>query len=222
MHKYSLTQEDGHIFIELEGRLWLFDTGAPESFGRPNNLTVADKHFFVGESYLGLSDDTLSKFVGVECSGLLGADVLGHFDHILAVENTALTVSTDELSHLGQSVQLELFMGIPIVTATVVENDYRMFFDTGAQISYLQNDSLTDFPFLGSVSDFYPGIGQFQTDTYKVPVSFSGVKFSLRCGTLPSLLGMTLMMAGTQGIIGNAILSNRTVGYFPRRRLLSI
>ena len=39
-------------------------------------------------------------------------------------------------------------------------------------------------------------------------------------GTLPGLLGMTLMMAGAQGIIGNQILTNRVVGYFPRRRLL--
>lgn len=31
---------------------------------------------------------------------------------------------------------------------------------------------------------------------------------------------MTLMMAGAQGIIGNQILTNRVVGYFPRRRLL--
>ncbi len=31
-------------------------------------------------------------------------------------------------------------MGIPIVTASVGWSDYRMFFDTGAQISYFQED----------------------------------------------------------------------------------
>jgi len=31
---------------------------------------------------------------------------------------------------------------------------------------------------------------------------------------------MTLKAAETEGIVGNAILSNRTVGYFPRRRRL--
>jgi hypothetical protein len=31
---------------------------------------------------------------------------------------------------------------------------------------------------------------------------------------------MSLMMAGTKGIVGNAILNNRTVGCFPRRRAM--
>ena len=51
-------------------------------------------------------------------------------------------------------------------------------------------------------------------------MSFGGVVFTLRCGTLPGLLGMRLLVAGTQGTVGNAILKNRTVGYFPRRRVM--
>jgi hypothetical protein len=31
---------------------------------------------------------------------------------------------------------------------------------------------------------------------------------------------MTLMMAGTEGIIGNEILQDRVAGYFPRRQEL--
>ncbi len=111
---------------------------------------------------------------------------------------------------------------VPIVTARVGSTDYRMFFDTGAQISYFQDDSIADFPAAGSLTDFYPGIGQFQTDTHEVPVSLEGVQFTLLCGTLPGQLGMGLMMADTQGIVGNAILRDRVVAYFPRRRVLGL
>ena len=41
-----------------------------------------------------------------------------------------------------------------------------MFFDTGAQISYFQSPSLKDFPSNGTVKDFYPAIGEFETETY--------------------------------------------------------
>jgi len=41
-------------------------------------------------------------------------------------------------------------------------------------------------------------------------------------GPLFSLLGATLMMADAAGIIGNQILCNRIVGYFPRRRALAL
>ncbi len=211
---------DGHLFVGLNDDLWLLDTGAPTSFGASRNFTFAGEQFSVGDGYLGLNAAKLSQFVGVPCVGLLGADVIGQFDHIFDTAGGKLTVSTAELTHDGQSVKLDEFMGIPIVTARIGGSDHRMFFDTGAQISYFQDDSLAGFPPAGSVTDFYPGVGQFKTDTHEVPVSLGGVVFTLRCGTLPGILGMTLMMAGTTGIVSNAILSNRTVGYFPRRRVM--
>jgi hypothetical protein len=64
-------------------------------------------------------------------------------------------------------------MGIPIVTAQIGGRAHRMFFDTGAQISYLQSDALKTFP-----------------------------------------------AAGSEGIVGNAILEKRTIGYFPRRGVM--
>lgn len=220
MSTLPLQLRDGHLFVELGGDLWLLDTGAPASFGASSSLTIAGEQFSLDTSYLGLTAETLSQFVGLPCVGLLGADVLGRFDHIFDTTGGRLTVSTAKLPHGGQTIRLDDFMGIPIVAARVGDRDYRMFFDTGAQISYFQGDSLTEYPSAGSVTDFYPGVGQFQTDTYNVPVSLGGVAFTLRCGALPGLLGMTLMMARTEGIVGNAILSNRRVGYFPRRHTL--
>ncbi len=222
MHTLPLQFRDGHLFVELGGELWLLDTGAPTSFGTSSRLAIADERFNVGPSYLGLTAETLSQFVRVPCAGLLGADVLGRFDHILDSRGGTLTLSTAELSHAGAIVPLDDFMGIPIVTARIDGHDYRMFFDTGAQISYFQGDSLTQFPSAGSVTDFYPGFGQFQTDTHDVPVSLAGVPFILRCGTLPGLLGMTLMMANTAGIIGSQICRDRSIGFFPRRRVLHL
>jgi hypothetical protein len=220
MNTLPLQLKDGQLFAELSGELWLLDTGARTSFGRSGNLSLAGEEFRLGTSYLGLTAVTLTRFVGVQCVGLLGADVLSRFDHILDEANGTLTISTAELAHSGHLARLAEFMGIPIITAQIAGTDYRMFFDTGAQISYFHDDSLTHFPSAGSVTDFYPGVGQFQTDTHEVPVMLGGVSFTLRCGTLPELLRATLMMADTEGIVGNEILRNRVVGYFPRRRSL--
>lgn len=212
----------GHLFVELEGNLWLVDTGAPTSFGVSQNLTIDGERFIPESSYFGLTAESLSGHVGVKCSGLLGADILGRFDHIFDTAKGTLLISSSELSHDGQNIPLDEFMGIPIITARVDASDYRMFFDSGAQISYFQNNSLSSFPSAGTFTDFYPGVGQFQTETHEVPVSLDGVSFVLRCGSLPGLLGATLMMADTQGIIGNSVLIDRVVGFFPRRGLLSL
>jgi hypothetical protein len=213
---------DGHLFVEIDGWLWLFDTGAPTSFGESNEITLDVQRFRLCNGYMGLSAATLSQFTGVECRGLIGADILGKFDHLLDVPSGTVTISTGDLEHTGKTLPLSEFMGIPILTARIASSDYRMFFDTGAQISYFQEDTITDFPSAGTVTDFYPGVGQFQTDTHQVQVGLGESTFTLRCGTLPGLLGATLMMAGTSGIIGNQIMENRIIGYFPRRNVLCL
>jgi hypothetical protein len=220
MTRLPLHLRNGHLFVETAGALWLFDTGAPTSFGFSSALTLAGEKVRLGSNYLGLNAATLSSFVAVECVGLLGADFLGRFDFILDAPNGKVTISTKELDHSGLNVHLDEFMGIPIVSAHIRGIDYRMFFDTGAQISYFQHDSLATFPVAGCVTDFYPGVGQFQTETYKVDIKLGGVGFTLCCGVLPGLLGATLMMAETEGIIGNQVIANRSVGYFPRRHSL--
>lgn len=155
-------------------------------------------------------------------AGLLGLDVLTHFDHILNVPAGTLTVSTDPLPHAGQPIPLDEFMGVPIVTAQILGSSCRMMFDTGAKISYFQHDLLASFPPLGNVKDFYPGFGEFETPTYQVAMSLGGIPLTLRCGRLPGLLGDTLMMTTVQGILGNEIFSRRTIGYFPRWRKITI
>ncbi len=80
-----------------------------------------------------------------------------------------------------------------------------MFLDTGAKISYLKKSLTAGSPLTGRVDDFYPGIGRFQTTTFKTAVAVMGETVVLNCGNLPSLLETTLTMAGCAGIIGNDI-----------------
>lgn len=222
MTTIPLEFRNGHLFIDLSGRRWLLDTGAPESFGEGGGIEVAGKNLDLTTNHLGFDAKALSSCVGVACAGLIGADILGHFDHIIDVSGGKLTMSRGHLSHDGILVPLSQFMGIPILTVKLDAIEFRMFFDTGAQISYLQDDATSRYPHAGYVSDFFPGYGQFQTETREIPFQISNQSFLIRCGRLPTLLGMTLSMAKVQGILGNAILTDRVVGYFPRRNMLTI
>ena len=111
----------------------------------------------------------------------------------------------------------DFVMGVPIVAARIADSDYRMFFDTGAQFSFFQDDSISDFPATGKVTDFYPGAGPFETDTHQVDLSLGDLSLTLRGGTLPGFLGDLLKSANAQGIVGNESMRGRVSGYFPRR-----
>ena len=220
IHDLPLQILNGHVFVRIGEALWLLDTGAPNSFGLTRSLVLGNEVFNLNTNYLGLTANTLSQYVGITCSGLIGMDILSRFDCLFDAISVKFTFAAGEIIRSSQNIGLDVFMGIPIIEARIEGRDYRMFFDTGAQISYLQCDSLTDFPTAGVVTDFYPGVGQFDTDIHNVSVSIGENIFNLRCGVLPGLLGMSLKMASVQGIIGNAILCDRIIGFFPRRKTI--
>ncbi len=213
---------NGHLFLILDGSRWLVDTGAPTSFGEGSCHLIDNGQRAMPKGYMGLTAAALSGFVGEECQGLIGADVLNGFDHVIDVPAGIWTVSDQSLEHPGKNLVLDYFMGIPIVTATIAGAERRLFFDTGAQVSYFQDEALADFPTSGVVDDFYPGFGSFQTATHALPVMLAGETVTLRCGSLPGMLGMSLMMADVKGILGNEILRERIVGFFPKRRILRV
>ena len=87
----------GHIFVQIDGELWLIDTGSPGSFGASGSLVIGDERVALDISYNNLAAETLSQFVGVPCVGLLGMDILGRFDLVFDVADGKLTISTENL-----------------------------------------------------------------------------------------------------------------------------
>ncbi len=80
MCTFALLNESGHLFVQVGGERWLIDTGAPGSFGRDGGFVFGGMRFDIATSQFGLDVAALSESVGVECAGLLGADVLGRFE----------------------------------------------------------------------------------------------------------------------------------------------
>ena len=221
MHNFKLNVVRGHLFVKIEEDDWLLDTGAPTSFGT-SKIGIEGRDFLVTNSYMGLTAEQLTTFVGHPTVGIIGADILNEFDVLIDMKNESVSFSTEQIALDGEALELDGFMGIPIIIARIGGIERKMFFDTGAQISYFQDDSIKTFPPAGMVTDFFPGIGQFQTETYRVNITLGSVPYDLCCGSLPLLLGMTLMMADTEGVIGNEVLYGRLAGYFPRSHKLVI
>jgi hypothetical protein len=109
-------------------------------------------------------------------------------------------------------------MGVPIVTADVGGTRLKMFFDTGAKVSYVDEKTANAYPRVGTAQDFYVTIGPFQTAIHRIPMLLGSLIIDLECGTLPQSLQLSLAAAGAVGIVGNAILVNFMVAYLPRRK----
>jgi hypothetical protein len=208
--------------VRIDGRDLLLDTGVPTSFGELPCLTVGSREFHIASSYLGLTPDVLSEHLGQPAAGVLGMDLLCHFDILIDVQAGQIAFSEDPLDFPGEGIEIETFMGIPTIEVSISSERHRMVFDTGAQISYWQDDALQAFPSAGVLTDFFPGLGRFESDTFQVEMILGGSAYRLRCGRLPELLGMALAMTGADGIVGNEILKYRTAAFLPRSSKLVI
>lgn len=220
MQRLSLALASGHLVVTMGEHRWLLDTGSPVSFGQATTLELDGQRFTVAEEYMGLDAAGLSALVGEPLSGLLGTDILSRLDIELDLGAGWLGVSLQPLELRGVETALDEFMGLPILLIESDDGEHRMFFDTGAQISYFQHNGLGRFRSAGELRDFFPGLGEFHTDTHIVPFRMGPLAFEFRCGRLPELLGLTLAIAGVDGIVGNEICVGRKIGYFARRRLL--
>ena len=221
-YEYSYELVDGHIILDDGPNQLLIDTGAQSSVGNTSQLYFAGKSYVVLDEYMGVSPDSLSCNVGTTIHGLVGIDILSQFDILIDSNACMIVMSEEELPTEGDCLSVDAFMGIPIIDASVSGITVKMFFDTGAKHSYLNPELIVAFPVLGTESDFYPGLGEFNTQIFSVPIRIGSKNTILRMGTLPKLLQATLMMANTDGILGTAVLDVFSILFAPRRKTISL
>jgi hypothetical protein len=221
-HEYEYKLIDGHIMVKDGNKQLLIDTGAPVSVGDSSPLAFAGGSYSMQNRYRETSPASLSKSVGTPVNALVGADILNRYDVSIDPIVQKFSLSEDEVPLVGALLGLDSFMGIPIVEARVGKDTVRMFFDTGAKLSYLDPERTNAFPSVGTESDFYPGIGDFSTNAFDIPIVLASENILLRVGNLPELLRRTLMMADTGGILGTAILRTHKVTFAPRRRTMTL
>jgi len=215
-YQYAVT--DGHLIAVVDKLRCLIDTVAPTSVSDTTPFKFAGRSQPVEHSYMGVSCVSLSADVGAHIDALVGADILNQYDMLIDPSASTITLSDEPQSLEGETIVLDEFMGIPIIQASVADQSIRMFFDTGAKLSYLDPVIIRAFRDAGPEQDFYPGVGKFRTQTFTVPISVGTEEIFLRVGVLPQLLQMTLMIADTSGILGTAILGNHIVCFAPRRQ----
>ena len=213
---------NGHVLVEVEQDRVLVDTGSPHSIGNaPTFAFMGDDHR-LQSSFQGASIDQISALVGTRVTVLLGGDILSRYDMRLDLDAGTATFSVDEMPCAGHTAHLEYFTGVPIVQVGVGGHGRRLFFDTGAKLSYLHSSLAQGLPRVGRDRDFFPGFGEFEVELVNQQVDICGRQVPLAFGSLPMLLETALLLAGVEGILGAGVFEGARVTYAPRRGLLAI
>jgi len=211
MERFQIKLVEGHPIIKDGENLIFIDTGAPSTIHTSDNLTFCSNHYDCSTNYLGLTASSISKMLGTEITTLLGTDVLSDFKILFDYRNGFVEFSREEIEFDGVDLKISSFMGVPIMSFSIANQMLNFFLDTGAKLSYLPSTITQNYESIGTDRDFYPGIGEFETNCFEIPTSLGGQGFIVKYGNLPTLLQMTLTLAGADGIIGFDFFNNFTV-----------
>ena len=201
---------DGHVLLDVGGDLWILDTGSPASMGTRPLVWRGETHQLPPD--LGWVDvGYLASELGREVIGLVGADQLQGIDIVFALDEGWLELGTSLDLPTSVNLPVEWIAGVPVVPVRIAGTETTAFLDTGAPVSYSQEVDLGTYPPLGTVEDFYPGFGSFQSRTAAVPIEIGDVALTIRVGRLPDELGMMLAFGGVTTIVGTEVMRGRHV-----------
>ena len=231
MATYPLHLQGGHLYVEVNGQRWLFDTGTAISYGSTPSLTLADRSFALkpimtgkpGKPIIGVPK--LAQFLGVPCAGVLGLDIIREFDWTLNAAKRTCTATTEAVPIRDRSVPLLAEGGALGAQVSVRDRPYRLRLDTGFQLTFLEHPAIENFPSAGKGRDFHVYFlgGWFQTDSFHVPMKL-GAEFAadnLRTGRLPASLRKEILPEAFDGILGAEFFSRHYLAFAPRRQLFA-
>ena len=217
MTPYTLIHQAGQLLLSTNLGSWIIGTGSPRSFSELPTLELDGVTLNLAPTFAGLNAANLTALVGVPVTGVLGIDILKRFDVIFDLPSSQIIFSSEPVALDGTIVPLQDFQGLPIIEAVIGGHSSRAFLETGAKLSYWADASLVNYPATGVFEDFYPGIGLFQVDTYRVPVGIGGRNFEIRFGVPTTQVLSMLRMAGVTAILGNEMFQKAKIGFQPRQ-----
>lgn len=201
--EYYLHLVNGHLFTEIEGQSILIDTGIPISLGKTPEIYFLNMVHPLSRDYMGVTLESIEKLVGSRIDMLMGMDILKKYYVTLALKQHRLMISSQFDFPSRERIQMNSLIGVPIIKIGVDGKDQEVFLDTGAKLSYIKKEIAMKYSTVGKERDFYPGMGEFETQVYEIPFQLGTQKFNLKCGVLPSLLETTVLVTGKSGIIGS-------------------
>jgi hypothetical protein len=221
MEEHLLEIVKGHLLVHLDARLALIDTGSPVDIGRGRALTLLGKTRMPPSRQVRVLE-AVSSHLGRHIEWLLGHDTLAVCRLLLDWSGQRAVFSTAGLEcAAATSIPIELLAGVPLVVLHRSEGAALAVLDSGAALSYAPETAVRGNDPQRREGDFYPLLGPFETDVWRLPVVVGTRTVQMEAGVLPEALRGSLGRISGGWILGGDFFRDRAVMLdYPSRRVL--
>ena len=185
---YNFKIFDNHIILIDKKNRYLIDTGSPNTISNLPEINLFNSNYKAIKNFQGLTTNQLSQQLGTKIDALIGGDILKNYMFNINIKDKNFSILTEIPKNNPDSMDIDFLMNIPTIKITLNNKSINAFLDTGAKISYINKKYTQDLKSIDSIEDFYPTIGSFRTDIYKMSITFNSSEISLTFGVLPEML----------------------------------
>ena len=201
---FDVELHSGVPVIVCQGVRAAIVTGTPNSFGRLPLQILGREHRLPAE-ILGVTAESIGQHLGTTIDAVIGGDLLRGFECLIDLGRGKVVFSHGSLGCDGVSLRTPLRMDIPSAEVRIGARHGVAFLDTGARLSYMDPAAVSGPP-VGREKDFFPMVGEFETDVYEAEIELAGLRFRTRFGLLPAPLQQSMASLGGQWVIGAELL----------------
>ncbi len=210
METFTLYTEKNLLMFYLRNKLAMIDTGSPLSLAKePFSLLGRNYSYPPGHFLLYTDINKISASLGIELDIFLGCDVVKNYDLRICWNKQTIDIG-ENIPHYPNQIELKSIGNGPYFPVTIDDNDFYVFFDTGAHISYIEPQYTEGKTSIRTDHDFHPFQGNFETPIFPFTVFFTNnIQKQLEFGVLPKLLytrsfGMLKFLA-IEAIVGTEL-----------------
>jgi Ca-activated chloride channel family protein len=202
---YDVRLHRGVPVIDCDGAQVAIVTGTPASFGRVPVRLVGQPFHLPSSVVPGVTAESIGQYLGTTIDAVIGGDLLQQFECLIDLGTKRVVLSHGSLGCDGVSLRTPLLLDVPTAEITVGARQGVAFLDTGARLSYIDPAAVTGRP-VGREKDFFPLVGEFETDVYEAEIELAGLRLRGRFGVLPQPLQQEMAALGAQWVIGSELL----------------
>lgn len=223
MEEFQIEWHNGYPLIHSGSDIILVATGSQETIHITRQFQFFGQVHQVVTQYNHTDIPTLQRWIHPKITTMLGMDIMSRCSVFFDLAGGMIRFDEVKPCHLfSQPFGIKTVMAIPVLKAIVNGHKIDVFLESAAKVSYLRNTLIGDREPSGVQSDFFPGYGNFDTKTWKLPTSVEAKDCEVEYGVLPARLSPLLEGARPQGILGIDFLRQFRVCLDVRNRQMTI
>lgn len=210
MRNYHYVISNGHHLAELDGKLFIIDTGSPVSFSMRDGLSevcINGECFPLSAPPMQLDPQRVSGLVGIEADGFIGMDLLRRLGSVTFDRKNGRVFFGNGEFEAKVRTPLQIFElfgnAVPLMDAEINGRRAHAILDTGACVGYVASALTEGAEPVGIVHDYNPMFGDISGEKYNMTLSCGGVEFATQFVKMPMMIEMSLVfMQGVNAFVG--------------------